>query len=110
LAQNFLCHHPSASSQLNTNTNQNKRRKMKKQINKKQSSKKQSSHDELKALKRSATKKQLNAYYTAIWNSYPEFIQRIVASQGYWKGSPSLWEKHHRIGFKAAIKAGYTKK
>ena len=77
---------------------------------KKQISKKQSSHDELKALKRLATKKQLKAYYTAIWNSYPAIIQSQVARTGYWKGSPRLWEKYHKIGLKSAIKAGYKKK
>jgi len=53
------------------------------------------------------TKKQVKAYRDARFNAYPKSAQRRISAGREVRFGASAWNKFHRIGYKAAIKAGY---
>ncbi|NBO55086.1 MAG: hypothetical protein EBU84_10960 [Actinobacteria bacterium] len=56
------------------------------------------------------TKKQIRVYHEARFNAYPKAVQNLLVHGGSLRKvtlSKKIWNKAHRVGYKAAIKAGY---
>lgn len=70
-------------------------------------SKSEQYQNESKQVKKHGTKKQIRAYELAKWNAYPDFVKDLLVRHGSVRMGKSVWERYHRIGFRAARKAGF---